>query len=38
MEMLKRPLPVILALMAIGVLLHFVFSPFYVELVDIVTV
>jgi cation transport ATPase len=38
MEMLKRPLAVILGLMAIGVLLHFVFSPFYEELVDTVTI
>ena len=38
MEMLKRPLAVILGLMAIGVLLHFVFSPFYEELVDNVTI
>ena len=32
--MLKKPLSLVLGLLAIGVLLHFVFAPFYEDLVD----
>ena len=32
--MLKKPLSLVLGLLAIGVLLHFVFTPFYEELVN----
>ena len=34
MDMLKKPLSLVLGLLAIGVLLHFVFTPFYEELVN----
>ena len=35
MEMLKKPLSVILGLMAVAVLFHFVLSPFYEDSVDV---
>ena len=38
MEMLRKPLSVILGLMAVAVLFHFVLSPFYEDSVDVVSV
>ena len=35
METVKKPLSLILGVIVVGVLLHFVFSPFYEDLVDI---
>ena len=38
MEMLRKPLSVVLGLMAVAVLFHFVLSPFYEDSVDSVSV
>ena len=38
MEMLRKPLSVVLGLMALAVLFHFVLSPFYEDSVDSVSV
>ena len=35
METVKKPLALVLGVVAIGVLLHFVFNPFYEDLVDV---
>ena len=35
MDALKKPLALLLGVLALGVLLHFVFTPFYEEVVDI---
>ena len=37
MDILNRPLSLALGVVAVGVLLHFVFSPFYEDLVDVGT-
>ena len=38
METLRKPLSVVLGLMAVAVLFHFVLSPFYEDLVDPISV
>ena len=38
MEMLRKPLSVVLGLMAVAVLFHFVLSPFYKDSVDPISV
>ena len=38
MEMLRKPLSVVLGLMAVAVLFHFVLSPFYEDSVDPISV
>ncbi len=38
MDALKRPLSLVLGLMALVVLLHFVFTPFYEQLVDALSI
>ena len=38
METVKKPLALVLGVVAIGVLLHFVFNPFYEDLVDVVSI
>lgn len=38
MDALKRPLGLLLGLMAVAVFLHFVFTPFYEDLVDTLSI
>ena len=38
METVKKPLALILGVVAFGVLLHFVFNPFYEDLIDVLSI
>ena len=38
MEAVRKPISLILGVVAVGVLLHFVFNPFYEDLIDVVSI
>ena len=38
METVKKPLALVLGIVPVGVLLHFVFNPFYENLIDVVSI